>query len=75
MRTYQLGVVIRFYVFFLKLVSGNAVRYCDSNGVWSGTDVLSCMSAEFTTILEQVMVVILVVVLLLSIKAKLFSLI
>ena len=48
-RTHKLCVVIRIILF-----SGNAVRYCDGNGVWSRTDVLSCASPEFVELLEQV---------------------
>ena len=40
------------------LFSGNAFRYCDSNGVWSRTDVLSCASPEFVDLLQEVMIAI-----------------
>ncbi|XP_064386909.1 uncharacterized protein LOC135335369 isoform X2 [Halichondria panicea] len=35
-------------------VSGQAARYCNSNGVWADPDVLQCKNMEFVSILEQV---------------------
>ena len=37
---------------------GNAIRYCDGNKVWSRTNALSCASAEFVNLLEEVMLVV-----------------
>ena len=54
---YTLGGPISFVLSLEILFLGNALRYCDDNGVWSRTDVLSCASRDFGNLLNEVMIV------------------